>query len=246
MTRTKVELRLLGAGDIAGVPRQHADALCGQPKRLAVLAYLALSSPHGYQRRDSIVGLFWPELDQERARAQLRRVLFEIRRALGEAVLVTRGDEEVAVDAAVLSCDAVELAEAFERGRYARVLELYKRGDLLPGFFVPDAGGFEDWLERQRADLRDKASASAWSLATHSEQEGEQTVAGQFARKAAALAPTNERQLRRVMLLLERVGDRAGAIAVYEDCRRRVQRELGTDLSSETRALAERIRSGAG
>jgi serine/threonine-protein kinase len=221
-----IELRVLGAGDITGIARDAADALCGQPKRFAVLAYLALTSPEGYQRRDRLVGLFWPDLDQERARTQLRRALFEIRSALGEAVLVTRGDEEVAVDAAVLRCDAVELADAFERGRHARVLELYR-------------------LERERAAIRDKASASAWSLAARAEESGDQTFAARFARKAAELAPTDERQLRRVMLLLERVGDRSGAIAVYEDCRRRVQREYQTPFSAETRALAERIRAGA-
>ena len=239
-----IELRVLGAADITGIARNHADALCGQPKRLAVLVFLAMTSRNGYQRRDHLVGLFWPELDQDHSRAQLRRVLFEIRRAAGDGLLMTRGDEEVAVNPADLQCDALDLSDAFERGHYVRVLELYKRGSLLPGFFVPDAAGFEDWLERERADLRDKASAAAWSLATRSEQVGEQTVAANYARKAAQLAPTNERQLRHVVLLLERVGDRAGAIAVYEDSRRRIARELGVDLSVETQALADRLRRG--
>lgn len=244
-TRQMIELRVLGSADVSGVAPRHADALCAQPKRLAVFVYLTLMTPRGYQRRDRIIGLFWPELDQEHARAQLRRVLFEIRRSLGDAAIITRGDEEVAVDRSNVTCDVIELDESFDRGHYLRVLELYKRGALLPGFFIPDSPGFEDWLERERAELQDKAMAAAWSLATHNEQIGEQTVAAKFAKKAAELAPTNERQLRRVVLLLERVNDRSGAIAVYEECRKRVKRELDVELSQETHELAERIRRGA-
>src|SRR5688500_6333440 len=46
-----------------------------QSKAVAVIAYLALSPLDWFQRRDRIVGLLWPELDQERARAALRKAL---------------------------------------------------------------------------------------------------------------------------------------------------------------------------
>ena len=42
-----------------------------QPKRLALLAYLALAQPRGFHRRDTILALFWPELSGEEARRAL-------------------------------------------------------------------------------------------------------------------------------------------------------------------------------
>src|SRR5262245_12921902 len=50
-----------------GVARSTPDRL--QPKRLALLAYLAIARPRGAHRRDALVAIFWPELDQHGARS---------------------------------------------------------------------------------------------------------------------------------------------------------------------------------
>ena len=44
-----------------------------QPKRLALLTYLAVARPYGFQRKERILLLFWPDADEERARAALRK-----------------------------------------------------------------------------------------------------------------------------------------------------------------------------
>ena len=62
-----IELRLLGPLQLTADGRE-LHSLLSQPKRLALLGYLALSAPSAYCRRDSILALFWPELDQHRAR----------------------------------------------------------------------------------------------------------------------------------------------------------------------------------
>ena len=45
------------SGDESSLP------LSVQPKRLALLVYLALDDATGFRRRDSAVAYFWPELD---------------------------------------------------------------------------------------------------------------------------------------------------------------------------------------
>ncbi|MBV7339655.1 SARP family transcriptional regulator, partial [Chloroflexi bacterium TSY] len=56
----------------------------GQPtdiksrKGLALLAYLAVTRQP--QSRDTLAGLLWPEYDQTRARANLRRTLYNLNR----------------------------------------------------------------------------------------------------------------------------------------------------------------------
>jgi serine/threonine-protein kinase len=71
-----VEFRLLGSVDLKGSDGQALRSVLAQPKRVALLAYLAVARPNGYHRRDKLLGLFWPESDQEHGRAALRKALY--------------------------------------------------------------------------------------------------------------------------------------------------------------------------
>src|ERR687891_2908960 len=66
-----------------------------QPKRLALLAYLALAHPRGFHRRDTLLALFWPELSGEEGRRALRQALHHLRRAVGQEAIETRADDQV-------------------------------------------------------------------------------------------------------------------------------------------------------
>src|SRR5713226_824872 len=123
-----VRLQLLGALGLTGEDGRDVRGLLAQPKRFALLCYLTLAEPHGFQRRDGLVALFWPEADGETARAALRRALHFLRTHLGDGVIVTRGEEEVAVSRERLSCDVLEFEEHLAAGREAEGLALY-RGD---------------------------------------------------------------------------------------------------------------------
>src|SRR2546430_1883929 len=133
-----VEFRILGALNLLGPGGRELTPVLAQPKRVALLAYLAAATPRRLHRRDSLVALFWPELDQEHARAALRQALHGLRHALGEGVFVSRGDEDIGLDQDQIRCDVVEFERAAEAGRLADALDLY-RGDLLEGFFIRGA-----------------------------------------------------------------------------------------------------------
>jgi serine/threonine-protein kinase len=233
-----VALRVFGAIDISGPA--GIEALLSQPKRIALLVYLALARPRGFHRRDRLVSIFWPEHSQEHARAALRKSLHAIRHIGESDVLITRGDEEVAVNTSLLECDAIEFDEAIRTGRLARALELYG-GDFLDGFFA-EAPGFERWMEAERARYRDDAADAAWKLAERYEAGSDLTLAARWARRVVTLAPTDERALRRALQLLDRAGDRAGAIRAYEEFARRLRAEYDAAPSSETANLVRQIR----
>ena len=80
-------LQLLGGLALRLEDPVEAEALLAQPKRVALLVYLALEAPGTWHRRDRIVGLLWPDADQERARNSLRQSLHRLRRALGDGML---------------------------------------------------------------------------------------------------------------------------------------------------------------
>src|SRR5213593_3992045 len=220
-----VEFRILGALNLLGAGGHELTSVLAQPKRVALLAYLAAATPRRLHRRDSLVARFWPELDQEHARAALRQALHGLRQALGDGVLVTRGDEDIGLDAERIRCDVVEFERAAEGGQLADALDLY-RGDLLEGFFIRGTPEFEQWLEDERARLKTVALRSATLLAERSEERGGLAQSAQWSRRALRIAPLDEPALRRLIKTLDRLGDRAGALEAYESFARRLTAEL--------------------
>jgi serine/threonine-protein kinase len=216
--------------------------LLAQSKAVALLAYLALSPPGRYQRRDRLVGLLWPELDQAHARATLRKAVHLVRSALPDEPFAARGDEELALVPGALWCDAAELQTSADAGRLGRAIELY-RGDLMPGFHLPECGEFDMWLEDQRTAALECVVAASWALARDFEADNRLTDAARMARHAARYAWNDERVLRRSLLMLDRLGDRAGALGLFERFAQRLRRELDAEPSAETAALVETMRS---
>jgi DNA-binding SARP family transcriptional activator len=88
-----IDLRTLGALELTSAESRALGSVLAQPRRAALLCYLALALPRGFHRRDTLVALFWPELDQEHSRNALRQSVYFLRRALGPKTIVSRGDE---------------------------------------------------------------------------------------------------------------------------------------------------------
>jgi len=240
------QLRTLGCPDLRDPNGRPLTPILAQAKRLALLTYLTLAGPSGYRRRDTVVALLWPELDAEHARGALRQALRFLRRALGEGVILTRGEEEIGVDRTMLWCDAVAFLAACEAGADAEALELY-RGEFLDGVFVADAAPeFERWLDEQRAGLRRRAGVVAWARAEACKREGDRVGAVELARRAASLAVNDEADLARFVGFLDELGDRAGALRAYEEFARRLRQEHDALPAPETRAVMQGIRDRVG
>ena len=239
-----LQLRTFGASDLVDSDgRGELHGILAQPKRFGLLVYLALTSSHRFRRRDTLVTLFWPELDAEHARGALRQALRFLRGELGPGVLISRGEEEIGVDRDALCCDATEFERACQSAEPTRALQLY-RGDLLAGVHLPDTSAeFERWLENERERLRRLAAAAAWSLVVAAEQAGDLVTAAPWARRAVELSPNDEAGLRRFMRILDRKGERAGALKAYETFRLQLAADFDAVPAPETKALLESIRS---
>src|SRR5688500_418397 len=105
--------------DAAGSPPPGA-----QPKRAALLAYLALETTSGPVRRDALLALFWPELGEDEARRALRQGLYHLRRLVGEEAIVTAGDE-ISLREGAFRCDAVAFDQLAGQGRFEEALAIY-------------------------------------------------------------------------------------------------------------------------
>src|SRR5229473_2001973 len=118
-----IRFRTLGGLELSDSQGRDLHALLSKPKRLSLLAYLASHNRHASRRRDSVVALFWPDMDAARAAAELSQ---------------------------------------------------------------------------------------------HAEREGNLAQAVEAARQGVALEPDDEKGLARLIALLDRSGDRAGALSTFE------------------------------
>jgi DNA-binding SARP family transcriptional activator len=242
MPEAKTTLQLLGGIEIHGLDRGRANELLGQPKLVALLSYLSIEGAGGrWHRRDLLVALFWPELDQTRARAALRKGVHALRSVFGAGAVLSRGDEEVRLADGAVTCDVVEFGIDLDAGRLARALERYQ-GDLMPGFHVSGCVELDRWLEDTRTELRERAAASAWAMAKLLGDDAALTEAGAWAKKAVRYSWSNERMLRHALALIARGGDRAGALRLYEEFASRLKADLDALPSDETVALVNQIR----
>jgi DNA-binding SARP family transcriptional activator len=233
------DLRLLGALEIrSSHPDQDRNGLT-QPKRVALLLYLALAEPAGLHLRDRLLALLWPEADDASARHSLRNALHTLRQALGDSAIVTRGEAWVGLDFQGLRCDVLELRAHLAAGRVSEAVALWA-GDLAPGFFVTGAPDFEHWLDEQRTFLRQAVRTAAWKRADALAGSGEEAL--DAARQAMRLDPGNEAGAGRLMRQLAASGNRTGALQVYQDLADWLARELETGPSAEMQALATEIR----
>jgi DNA-binding SARP family transcriptional activator len=238
-----IELRTLGELELQGSDRRELCAILAQPKRFALLTYLAVS--RHWQRRDSVVALFWPDLDTDHARGALRQALRFIRRELGDGVLNSRSEEELGLRRGTLWCDAAAFEGACEAGRLAEALRLY-RGDFLDGLFVSGASHeFDHWVAAKRVRLKNLAVEAARAFAERCEAEGDAAAAIRWARRAFELSPDGEHTLRRLITLLDRLGERAAAVDIYEDFARRLAADHEVEPSPETQDLMQTVRRRA-
>jgi DNA-binding SARP family transcriptional activator len=238
-----IRLRILGGTELTGENGREITTVLQQPKRLAFLSLLASGEGSRWFRRDTLLGMFWPEMNDERARGALRRTLTFLRTHLGNEAIRTRGDE-VSIASDAVWCDVVACEEALRDGRLAEAVELH-RGDLLSGLHVPSAPEFERWLDGTREHLRRATSDAAATLAEGAEQAGRLAEAAAWQRRALELQPDDEANLRHLLTALDRLGDRAGAIRAYEEFAARLAADLDLEPSPETAALVATLRARA-
>jgi DNA-binding SARP family transcriptional activator len=126
-------------------------------------------------------------------------------------------------------------------GRLRGDLGLY-RGEFMEGFSVEDAPEFELWLEAARG----RGRALFGELCERvSRLEGEEGLIGEAigtARLWARHAQLEEAAQRRLMELLSSVGESERALLVYEGFKNTLNREVGSEPSTQMQELAHRLR----
>ena len=230
-------LRLLG-GLFLERDGEVVTGRAAQKRRLALLALLA-TAPSRTMSRDKLIGQLWPESDTEQARHLLSVALYELRKALGEELVVSRGDD-VCLEGEELRTDVEEL-EAVVREDPERAVELYA-GPFLDGFYLSEAPEFERWAEGERDRLARRHQEALETLAERRSAAGDPRGAVDSWRRLAALDPYNSRVATQLVRALAASGDRAAALQHVRIHEIMLREEFGAEPDPELLALATRLR----
>ncbi len=233
---SRLTIRLLGTPFFAfdGKPFRFA----APPRALPLLALLTLRRTP--VSRAALAAGIWPdELDGD-ARANLRRHLHRIRRALPELPGVAWILEEggtVAWNAAAPASVDLTTFEARIADAATRRAALAEAGELLEGCE-------DEWLVIERERLRALVHDALLEEASAARHARDFAGAIEHASKLLQGDAWREDALRELMAARYEHGDASGALAAYTAFAARLDAELRTEPMAETRALRDAIAAG--
>lgn len=227
---------------LLGPPRLMVAGSVVAPGARKAIALLAVVALEGRSTRAKLAALFWPDLDGNSARRNLRRELHRLRGA--GAATAWQEDGETLSLAGEVEVDVNRFLAALDRGDLDLALATY-RGALLDGFDLAATGSFEAWAAAQRERLAQRFREAVQAQVALHEAAGRWREALSCQLRLIDEEVPHEAHYRTAMRLHGLLGEREAALQLFERCRRRLGRELGLRPMPETLALAESVRRGA-
>ena len=218
--------------------------------RTAEIALARLALAHGADvSRDELAAALWDEAPPQSWRAVLRNAVTRLRGALdaagfGEvAALEATGDgyrlrlpDDLAVDIETLGPTAVAAESAAARGDHTAAHEIASTALSTSGQTVL-AGRYGDWVDSLRTDVSRRRERLARIAGEAALAVGDHAEAERTARELVHDLPLREDGYRLLMRALNAAGNSAEALAVYDECRRRLADELAAVPSAATQTL---------
>jgi predicted ATPase/DNA-binding SARP family transcriptional activator len=212
-------VRLLGAPSVRTDDGRYEPA----PSRGSALAY-HVAYRGGWVDRGELCALLWPESDESRARASLRQVLHNLRAEPWTVGLeIERGrlrwpvDTDVSGDGATLRIEAASGSLT-----------------LLDGFRLPDAPGFEAWLDLERAAVVERWCAATQDAAREAIETGRPDDAIRALAPGLRHDPLDEQLVRLFLRACRDAGRGQEAWTRYQAFTRRLEAELGLEPAPDT------------
>ncbi|MBA3329545.1 MAG: tetratricopeptide repeat protein, partial [Actinobacteria bacterium] len=238
-----MEFRILGPLEVSN---ESGPIPITAAKHRALLTHLLLHA-NEVVSADALVDALWGERPPTSARKLLQIYVSQLRKSLGDAVLMTRAPGYViAVDLSRLDSARFERllgegSQALGEGNpalastlLARALALWRGPPLADLAYDSLVQAEARRLEELRVKAIEQRNDADLQLGRHARLVGElQALVGEH--------PLQERLRAQLMLALYRSGRQAEAIDVYADARRALVAELGVEPSPELRELHRAI-----
>jgi oligopeptide transport system substrate-binding protein len=187
-----------------------------------------------------LVGLFWADRPERKARSSLSTSLWHIRRCIPDEEIILSDPHTVQFDPQADTWLDVEAFESLVTSDHipslGSALALY-RGDFLEGFYA-------DWIINERYRLQTLFVETLARLMVAHEARGEVQAALSTAQRLLEHDSLREDAHRLAMRAYCRLGQRNAALDQYLRCREIVKEELGAEPMVETTELYQAILEG--
>ncbi|MFQ5421525.1 MAG: BTAD domain-containing putative transcriptional regulator, partial [Anaerolineae bacterium] len=227
-------------------------------KLQALLIYLAVEKAKVH-RRETLMGLLWPDLPQQSARDTLRQPLSLLRKTIptqtdanGNEITFLLSDRQTAqinpdYPLTVDVHQILTLSDAGQKQNDARLLQQavdLVQGDFLANFYLADSNTFEGWAEMQRERLRRLTLEAMAALTAVYLSQHQFTQAERVARRQIEIDDLREDAHRQLMTALANNGRRHEALAQYDALHKLLWDELGIAPEPVTQTLLAQIEAG--
>lgn len=202
-----------------------------------IAVFILLSGQRYIASRDTLRQLLWAEVeDRDKAAADLRQSLMRIRRLqekLGFRLIECNNSSVYLVEDPNVYWDLREFLKHTDTPGYLGRISY--PGELLSD--IPYSGlDFEDWLSEQRQALRGEA-IEYLSRAIADEVGTDKEDRYNHARDLLRIDPCHEEAYRLLMIKAASNRDFSQLEYLYSRCERHLERDLGIQVSIETRSL---------
>lgn len=246
MTGTTSRLQLCGRFVLELEGRRLEQRLPGRQGRM-LLAYLAVNRDRIVDR-DEMTEAIWPEHVPPAAPSALRALVSKVRAVVGARALMGRGELTLRLSPEI-RVDVEDAVAAVHRAESAVALMDWRRawGPALAACFVARRRFMADseapWIEAWRRRLDDVLDRGLECFASSCLHLGGTELPGaeRAARQLIEHAAFRESGYRLLMEALEKRGNVAEALRVYEQLRTILRDELGTIPGPAVRELHSRL-----
>jgi len=227
-------------GNLEVMENGRSSRITNSAKGSALLAYLIITNET--QSRDKVADLLWEAVSTAQARRNLRELLSRIRKWIPDlqttrTTIAFKARPDTFVDLYALR-NGFNMADP---SQIDAALKLY-RGDLLASFYLEGIPQFNEWLVLERERLRQQVIEVYQHLCETYAAEKEWTKGITAVRRWLIIDDLNEEAYRLLMQLLAGKEQIAEAVNAYEQCRRRLEDELGVEPDPATKTLFQQIR----
>lgn len=211
--------------------------------------------------RAELTAMFWPEMDDISARANLRDNLSKLRAALPDPALITSDNIKVALDSKRVYVDLIDFQNILDgAGRspwlspdekplplavyndLSRAVSLWRTSHFMEGASLPENNDFEEWMQtidRQSSHLFLRVLER---LVKHCTASGDHKESVSKLRIMLDLDPYNEEYHFQLVRALDLIGNRKEALEHGMAIQQLFHKELNEPLSKEMNGLIDQLR----
>ncbi len=168
---------------IFGTPKIKVNNIVVSPslKRGEALLYYMVINKRAY--RDDIINLLWNGLENQKARKNLRNLLYKLKQDIGFDFIISLNREILALNP--------DVRVTSDYGNFFDKIGEHE-GEVLKGFSFKDASAFENWKKELTQDIRKKNLETGFLKLEAYIKSGEFERAELFIKKMLKLDPLNE------------------------------------------------------